>query len=305
MPRTIALRTKLPIICVDSRVALRPVGSGGKGAPRRVGSEGSCREEIIWNIREELQNLATTKAAGDDRPYWEAKKTLTHHLDLKPSSLKQHGMTTLSIVDEEKHWHCERSCCAGQLGNIMDTLVGNLALVLDPDPHYGEWWQSPSTAPYDDIQVFFGLNNSCLQHPAILHIILGMLRQAYLLFDEEKGGGLLKAVPYTNTKKALNNADWKQAWKNLEAARPWIEVTGAGDHHWPFPKGYWNRLVALHRALYKKGPAKLFGHPDVASNWELLGDNRSESNVDGAWSYFGATNKKLTPAGKRLFQLGK
>ncbi len=304
MPRTITMPNELPLLYIRSRVSVRPLGSRTKRLVRTVSCEGTCREEIIWNIREELQKMATTAAVDDGRPYWDAKKTLSHHIDLKPSALKQHGMTTLTVIDDDHCPDCMNSCCVSRIREVMDTLVGNLALVLDPDPHYGEWWQSPSRSG-DEEQVFFGVNNSCLQHPAILHIILGMFRQAWALFDCGQDDGLLKAVPYTNTEKALNNADWKQAWKNLEAARPWIEITGGSPEHWPFPKGYWNRLVALHRALYKKGPEKLFGHPDIAGNWELLGHDRSESNVDGAWSYFGYTNKKLTVHGKRLFQLGK
>ncbi len=315
--KSISLDAGQPMLTISSKIGTKP-WAGKKRVVTPLFEEGECREEIVWGIRSFLQDVVSSAIPVAGGASWERERVQTADITLDEPSLKQGGQTTLAIIPDyyngfdEIGGACVRPCCAGVRSKIMDTLVGNLGLVLDTDPYYGDWWQAPA-GQKNRLHEFkyYGVNNSCLHHPALLHITLGMFRQAHLLFTSGMDMGLLEAVPYDNTKKALNNADWKQAWKNLEAARRWIEVDPlAGTlSHWPFPVGYWDRLKALHTALYKYGVDEVFQASSVAERWGIRSGvdvemYNSQSDIHGAWSYFGQ-GKKLTKAGRRLFKLGK
>jgi hypothetical protein len=314
--KRISLYTDQSLLSITSKVRIKN-WTGGRGTPRHVFEEGECREEILWGIRNNFQTLVSSENRVTGGNSWDRERVQNADIVLDDLPLKQGGQTTLMISTDHYNDYgdnimCTRPCCADIIPKIMDTLVGNLGLLLDPDPHYGDWWQSPTQKKNNSEGIeYYGINNSCLQHPALLHIVLGMFRQAHLLFTTGQEKGLLEAVPYSDTKKALNNADWKQAWKNLEAARHWIEVAAPMGTYvfWPFPAGYWSRLKALHTALYKYGVDEVFEADSVAERWGI--EKRSfdlydppESSVHGAWGYFGS-NDKPTTSGKRLLKLGK
>ena len=309
--KTLTLCSDQPYLSIQTSMTVRPTARG-KGVTKTLFEEGECREEIVWGVRSNMQHFVTREEHRPGGPVWDKRRVSNGEIDLSLGSLKQAGKTVLALQHDDygdAMPTCTRPCCSNARVQVLDTLVGNLGLLLDVDPYYGDWWRSPETKHGYGFN-YYGVNNSCLEHPALLHIILGMFRQAYLLYDSGKDAGLLEAVPYKDTEKALTNADWKQAWKNIEAARRWIEVSGGPFDHWPFPTGYFDRLRALHTALYKHGLDEVFQASSVVDRWEVEKYHGSEiddfdsnisSNINGAWTYFGG--KKLTESGNRLFKL--
>jgi len=84
--------------------------------------------------------------------------------------------------------------------------------------------------------------------------------------------------------------------------RRWIEVpiprTGVKQSV-PFPVGCWDRLLQLHRAIYKHGFTKAFG--SIEDSWNLLSKTRDFTGVHEFW---GRGNSQ-SAACRRLVALSK
>ncbi len=311
----------------ETKVAVRPL-KGGKQLVRSVSAGGECREEMIYDTQVQLKNLVVSTRRKSKS--WERIETHTNRLNLDAPETKQPGVTHFYLYggdwygDYEGSGPCRRSCCQGKMVQVFDALVGNVGVLFDPDWYRGNWWQ---TLPEDNFKKksngpikryaddgnfqYFGVSNFFLRHPALCHTMMGLFRQAFLIFEQGLEEGMFDVLDQKDVVEALSQGDQKLALRNIQRIRPWLEVSvtgvGAGPRSYPFPKGYWSRLLQLHKAIYKHGYENVFDG-DLERGWNLL-ERGYEDCVRGAWDYWGGKAKRgynaETPDGKRLAQLGK
>ncbi len=305
---------------VGFRTQFRSVPIAGKDKPRThtMNYGGSCREELIWDSREFLQSKAVTRKKK--RNSWERTATLEHTLDLDHATLKQPEVTYLWINGEEDFdGHalgvCRKACCIGRFPELMDAVVGPVAVLLNPDRYVGNWWKTlpeevcgkPKHYQAEDMR-WYGTDNFFLRHPVLTSLMMGMFRQGVLLFQQDYDEAIRKAVKRKDVEDCLTNADPVLAMRILRTLRPWIEVPQKYMvQNFSFPKGYWGRLRKLHRSIYRHGYDALFDG-NLQHSWNIAEDNQKDSRYEvtkGPMDYWGATGGKTTPAGKLLAKLGK
>jgi len=304
----------------ETKVAIRPL-KGGKQLVRPVSVGGECREEMIYDAQVQLKNLVISTRRKSRS--WERVETRTHRLSLDAPETKQPGVTHFYLYSGDRYGDygdyeggspCARPCCQGRMVEVFDALVGTVGVLFDPDWYRGNWWQ---TLPEDNSKKksnfqYFGVSNFFLRHPALCHTMMGLFRQAYLIFDQGLEEGMFDVLDQKDMVEALSQGDQELALRNIERIRPWLEVStvnaGGGSRSYPFPKGYWTRLIQLHKAIYKHGYEKVFDG-DLEDGWGLLERGYGDDCVMGAWDYWGGQAKRgynaVTPDGKRLAQLGK
>lgn len=302
---------------------------GGKARTHILNYGGSCREELIWDTREYLQqkSVATQKIRGT----WRIRQVKTHRLDVDHRSLKQPNITHLWLNEDEdfsgdfSKLVCYRACCVDKFLEMMDALVGSLGVVLNPDRYEGNWWvtgpeEATKKITYGPPEYrWFGIDNFFLHHPVLTSLVMGLFRQGSLLFQQGFDEAILKTVKRKEVEEALTNSDPVLAMQILTKLRPWIEVPQKGYLNLaPFPRGYWNRLGLLHRALYKYGYDEVFAG-DLQNSWnihdseeggdeDLIENNPRYEVSTGPMKYWGTYRnlaRTVSVDGKRLAQLGK
>lgn len=296
------LRYETPALSFQSAFVVRPLQKGKRKALHTVENGSCCREEVLHETQRDLK-YSIFRAERIART-WETKEIRTGHLDLDDPATKQPGLTFLRVdVMDEAGFVCMKPCCRNNLVYLLDAIVGQVGVLFDPDWYQGNWWE---TQPEDNREAnmysnfsYYGVSNFILRHPALLHSVLGLFRQAVLLYGQNLDEPVLSRLDRVEVKKALTEGDPELALRNLRKIRTWIEVPGPARSY-PFPTGYWSRLLQIHRATYKHGYSKLF-NGGVEHSWDL--GVRGVEGVDGACGYWGG--RRGTPAGKRLAQLGK
>ncbi len=300
----------------------------GKARTHSINYGGSCREELIWDTREYLQKRSVT--TQKTRGTWRVRLVKTHRLDVDHQSLKQPNVTYLWLNEDEDcgvgKLVCYRPCCAGKFLELMDAFVGSLGVVLNPDRYQGSWWATePGEATNKKRGThgtpeyrWFGIDNFFLHHPVLTSLVMGMFRQGCLLFQQGFDEAILKTVKRKEVEEALTNSDPVLAMRILTKLRPWIEVPQTNYANLaPFPRGHWDRLGLLHRALYKYGYEEVFAG-DLQEGWNIQdseeeGEDLNANNpryevATGPMKYWGSTpNLARTENvdGRRLAQLGK
>lgn len=308
------IRQQAPVMGITTKIQIsKPAGKKAQIIP--IKAEGSCREEIIYLLADHLRDL--TFSQQKDRNSWRTTVKEKAKINTESSPLKQPEITYLWIQDYDEEFgestfnFCTRKDCLKSLIETLDALVGNVCVLLSEDRYKGNWWQTTSEEAVvtlkEDYGVscrtirWYGTDNFFLRHPALVSIVLGLFRQTLLLHEVGATDDILRAVPRKDTLRALNDADEKLALRNVKKLRPWIECGIPGDTRFPFPKGRWDRLLQLHRALYRHGCKKVF-NGDFAQRWDL--EDFGTEALNGADDYWGR-GKNITAAGFRLQKLGK
>lgn len=303
----------LPFVGFSTKFRSAPIAGKGKVQVHSINYGGSCREELIWDTREYLQGRVVTWKKR--RNHWKRDATVVREMDLDHTSLKQPGMTHLWVNGEED-WEgnyktvCRRTCCISKFPELLDAIVGPLAVALNPDRYQGDWWTtSPAEAVHGANELrWYGTDNFFLRHPVLTSLMMGMFRQGILLFEQGYDEAILRAVNRKDVEDCLTNADPQLAMRLLTTLRPWIEVPQKYlANNFSFPKGHWDRLRQLHRAIYRHGYDALFD-ADLQRSWNVAGSEEGQGRYDvsnGPMVYWGTTGNKVTVAGKRLVKLGK
>jgi hypothetical protein len=246
---------------------------------------------------------------------WETKETRIAKLSLDHPQTKQPGSNYLYVQGFEAGEHfgvCLRDCCRSKFAHCLDALVGQVGVLFDPDWYQGNWWE---TRPRDNPTSgaghrnrresdfrYYGVSNAILRHPALLHTIMGLFRQAVLIHTQDLDHAVHDLVPRKDVEKALSEGNPGLALRNLRKIRPWVEVANSARYrYFPFPRGYWNRLPQIHKAIYRHGFEELFGG-SLEEGWRMT-ERGFNGALSGAWSYWG--DGRLTSAGQRLARLGK
>ena len=271
-----------------------------------------CREGLVWDVKEIFQDY-TVEWARKASDSWTRVPILQRTLDLDSAALKQPGRTFLFMGDDDEDsqlraGYCARPCCVGERIETLDALVGPLAVLLNNDRYTGNWW---TTSPKESGAVgnevhWYGTDNFFLRHSTLLSLMMGMFRQAMLIFQQNLNSGLLKAVRRKDVENCLTNADPELAMRILTTLRPWAEVPchpNTVGVHYPFPKGHWPYLRQLHRAIYKYGYDEVFGM-NMEKSWQLGAEGRYEV-PNGPRVYWGWGGARPNEAAKRLAKLGE
>lgn len=279
---------------------------------------GPCREEVIYAIRQRMQDEGYSHIAGrgwNDRSF---KKKPGTGLDLEDSTLKQPGLSFLHACeggngyDDEPGHICKRRCCIEPQLALLDALVGPACVLLDYDRYVGDWWQTSLEEfvtesrinryePKQRMYRWYGTSNFFLRHPALVSIVLGLFRQAFMIASCGAEAALLKKIDRKEVEDCLSNADPALALRLIGQARPWLESSKGGTF-FPFSNNNFRLLTDLHKAIYRHGYDEVFGG-DLESSWDL-DELRTGGGGGGAFSYFGNKSKQTT-ARKRVTRLAK
>jgi hypothetical protein len=300
----------------------RTVPYKDKGAPQvhAMNYGASCREELIWDAREYLQSKTVTYKQKPGT--WENVATLQRIIDIDDRSLKQPFVTYFWFSGEDDYdgsynrATCMRPCCAARFPEVMDALVGTLGVALNPNRYVGDWWRtSPEEANKgngDELR-WYGTDNFFLRHPVLTSLMMGMFRQAFLLFQQGFDTSMLTAINRKEVEGCLTDSDSELAMRILTKLKPWIAAKSPMVNL-PFPSAHWERLRLLHRAAYNHGYDALFG-PDIHKAWNLSekSDKSDHGNYNerydittGPSDYFvEASRGKKNPSALRLRLLGK
>lgn len=256
----------------------------------------SCREALIYNIGDLMDDLVGYVEEDYDPTPWKQKKKLESRpgikekIQLDVEALRQAECTKLSMGsydDDGDLFQCRRECCVAGLDNALNTLVSLPALLLNPDRYTGDWWEQTDAqivqGNNEDVRIeYWGADNSILQHPALVSIMFGLFRQAVVLHQAGQLVGLSKAAPPADVRAALINSDEKAALKLVQKARPWLFHPGVNTYFPLSGPGKWELFINLHKALYQHGFESVFGN--ISAAWSLA--SRGIKVLNGSHSYF-------------------
>jgi hypothetical protein len=284
-------------------------------------------------MRETLQTpLISVK---NIRNTWQKERRLIRRPDIDHESLKQPGVTYLTLTTfpdeydcygEHAFVPCTKPCCIAGFSEFMDAFAGPLGVVLNPERYTGDWWVTEpdecvkqNSGYGDKVFRWFGMDNFFLNHPVLASLVLGMFRQGALLFAQGFDQAVLKKVTRKEVVDALSNSDPVLAMRILNKLRPWIEAgTNVGNASaFPFPAGYWDRLPLLYKGIYKYGYEEVFDGslmggwnigPRYGGEGEVLDEDAVNDRYEvanGPLEYWGTKGRNKTAASKRLESLGK
>lgn len=269
-------------------------------------SESSCRETLIFNIRQVFQNILYTKCRTGTNQ-WAVKLVKNKDLDLTDNLLKTRGMTVLNIG--KGVFGPTSSNFVKKFIKVTDIVMGPLMVLLSDGRPQGEWWKTPEDSIYQkhknfDCICWYGTDNFFMRHPALVSLVTGLYRQSALLCKAKMSDRIIESIDYNRIEECLSSGDCKLAIELVNETRQWIEVPigkiGSNEHY-PFPLGQWRQLKCLQRARRRHGYNKILDQ-DFIQSWSL-GDT---INIDwsGMNSFWG--NRTANTANRqRLLELGK
>ena len=305
-----------PYINVRSSVFLKDVETAEE-IRMNIMSFSHCREGLISDIRTTLKKR-TTNFIKKGECAWEGVLAPTHSLTLNDSRCLGAWDTVLSVLDvpDPTTGPIIKDNVVKKFLKVADAIVGIPSLLLNPNREPGDWWRTDTkTACRGDSHRRFidwgGADNFLLRHPALLAIITGLYRQAFWLCRSGYEDKVLASVDYSQVEKVLTKPTWKEALELAEQLKTWISVPvpqrgSVGNVSFPwYPRAskqvsYWQRFIRLQRALHRHSADEVFAG-DIFESWALLNKG---SQFSGAISFWGEA-KRLTPAHKRLMELGK
>ena len=276
-----------------------------------------CREGAIHDIRNALRKRCTNQIKTGGRA-WEIELKPTHSISLGDIRCLGAGDTILSVRDSQvEHQYSIPNEGTEEFLRVCDAIVGIPSLLLNPNRKAGDWWRTdPSKAIHSQDVVtrcigWNGADNAFLRHPALFASVTGLFRQAFWLCKAGLGNAVLKDLDYGRVERVLTDPSWKEALELAEGLKTWISVPpppGGSFENVSFPwyprsakqVSYWQRFIRLQRALQRHSADEVFGE-DLFGSWALLNKG---TQFSGVFTYWGKA-KELTPAHKRLMELGK
>lgn len=202
-------------------------------------------------------------------------------LDVFDPRTRQPGVTYLRLPYDDYVMGLgfrPRHGCLEALNHALDCLVALPALLLNPDRYQGNWWKAekPEELLVSKQELrYYGVDSTCIYHPALLSLILGLFRQAVGLHQAGFTKDLEAVAPRERVVDVLTEADGVRALPLVRQLRPWLEADGKGTY-FPIGPGQWRFFLDLHRALYRHGFERVFG--TIEDGW---GINLGESGIYG------------------------
>lgn len=275
----------------------------GERETRSISNATTCREGLVHNIRQGLQNgLCLKVSTGPDE--WEFSWCQVKNVDLTDPAAKESGMTALKIQRTALTQKVLSKRFLTQFIQVADIVAGPVCVLLSTGRPEGEWWRTPiEEVLQDNFLYWYGSDNFFMQHPVLVSLISGLYRQVALLCRAGRAKEIIASVDYKQVEECLSSGDYKIALKIIEQTRPWIEVpTGKSGNeiNYPFPVGHWRRLKCLQRGRRRHGYPKLLGQ-DFGEGWDLVS---KATQWTGMYSFWGQKNG-VTDKGHQLIELGK
>lgn len=253
----------------------------------------TCREGTIADITQTLKrNSVVTKTEPNS---WRQTHVRTHKITLDFDGAYAPGATQLGVA-RRMHAQVDHT----NLYEMLDCLLGPIAVLLHPNRPKGEWSLYRRLAK---TQIFWGgVDNSILRHPSLVAITLGLFRQAILLEQQGFYKAFRETAEQGEAQRIMVEVDIEAARKMVQNMRPWIEVVpgqGGAHRNYPFPKGYFSRSETLIDAIGVTSLARVFpGGPQ--NTW---GVTRGWA-VRGVWEHWGEKGSP-TKAFKNLITLAE
>lgn len=289
-------------------------------AVKTLGTNNTCREGTIYDLRQAMQNnlfkKETVKRPGS---YPEMKLVqarvpiLDHEKTLIPrgtavriqakalthNPLSKHPIAMANEPGPKQVW---------EFVEVADRIMGTVAVLLSPNRRQGNWWETDYTECVKPVGGqshihWYGSDGFFLQHPTLVALMTGLIRQVALLCQIGEGQKIIEAVSRDRINQILTEADWRLALEAAEALRPWIEVPvprNGSQLNMPFPVGMWRRLQRLHRAARRHGYDAIF-QQSFEEGWNL---GAVGTNYSGMYSFWGEKGKE-TEHHRRVMKLGE
>lgn len=289
---------------VGFRAPYVAVGDDGKRQDLVLEVGSTCREGVISDARETFQSRLTNvrevnaSSSGwkSERPDWIS----TREVDLtasKPSMLK---------IQWHENWMKGDKFGVEEFIDVCDRVIGPVAVLLGPWRQEGDWWQTdPGTAMQEKNEQQYvyweGTDNWFLAHPATAAIATGLYRQCFHLCGAGVWEEIINSVSEEEISEVMSTNSQKLALLLIKKTRPWIEVpvgANGGKINYPFPFGFWRRLVRLQRAIRRHGYAESLGQ-SFHEGWATTQGN----NYSGLFQFWG-TEGELTDHHRHLMKMG-
>lgn len=286
-----------PAIRIAANYETRGLGSRPRSALTSLTSSNTCRETLIYNIRQCLrQKLYQEKKDG-----FQITHSQTHDVRLRTPAACKPGQNMISLVKENPNlWNDDQD---QQFIQVVDYILGPICVLLDPDRPQGTWWKEGSGSTGGAL-VWVGTTNWFLAHPVTVALFVGLYRQCYQLIIAGEADNILAAVDSEEVEEVLTECSQKKALAVIKKTRPWIEVpvaTPGSRGNYPFPLKTWRRLIRLQRAIRHHSYEEVFGH-NFVDGWQLASGG-DFGVIDGSFGYWGDEDN-LTEAHRHLMKLG-
>jgi len=274
-----------------------------------VDASSTCREGVIYNIREAFQSRLTntrevnqskaSKGWDSKQPKWVATKEVDL-ADAKPSQLwiQWHKSWMKGWEDFQVRTFLQ----------VCDRVLGPIAVLLGPWRPEGDWWRTdPATAMVEknnNQYVYWdGTDNWFLAHPATAAIATGLYRQCFHLCGAGVSSQIIKDVSEEEISEVMSSGSQKLALVLLKKTRPWVEVPVGGNGNkvnYAFPLGFWRRLIRLQRAIRRHGYAESLGQ-SFHEGWTTT--RPTDEGWRGAYGFWGEEGE-LTEHHRHLMKVG-
>ena len=212
-----------------------------------VNASSYCREILVEELYGQIYRMRSGEVMKNG---WGAREIFeTPRISTEPARISINISSGMGFKAENTR----------ALRQMCDVIVGLPALLLSPNRPPGEWWnvkEKPDRAFH-----YCGVDSSFIFHPALVSIILGLLRQSVYLHREGEHTPLMEKVPRLEVVQALTTADHELAGKLVRKATRWIISTSTSA---AFPLGRGNQgaklLFLIHNSLMERGFDRTFGN---------------------------------------------
>lgn len=276
----------------------------GQREVRSISNLASCREGVVYNIRQGLQGSLCQKKHANSKAEWEFTFHQIKEVDLRDPVAKEAGRTIMKINRSALHAKVLSNCFLRKFAKACDIVMGPVCVMLGMHRPEGDWWRTdPEKILENSHLCWYGSDNFFLQHPVLVSIVTGLYRQVALACRAGYADQILASVDYQEVEECLSTNNWKQSLAIIKETRPWIEVPcakGGGVVNYPFPPGYWRRLKCLQRGARRHGYEKVLGQ-NFVDGWALEAKGNHWSGLYNFWGQEG----ELTQAHRQLMELGK
>lgn len=274
-----------------------------------IQAQHDCRESVIHNARQILYKTLCQKVKiGPESWHWSYQRL--HGVDLHDPETKQEGLSHLYIAKCILHPSCMATNVTDEAVEkfllATDAVLGPMCVLLAPNRLEGEWWRTtPENCNYKpsatDFLRWFGTDNFFLQHPVLIAIVLGLLRQVALICRAGHADRILGTVDRKEVEDCLSSGDSGKARAIIRRTREFIEVPPPAENalNFPFPLGYWKRMHRLQIGARRHGYEKLLGQ-DFYAGWSL--EKSGHDEWTGVYSFWGSKGDSRE---EELMRLGK
>lgn len=200
--------------------------------------------------------------------------------------------------------------------DVCNAVVGPIGVLMSPDRYQGDWWttnlQECTRSRNDGMLRWYGVDNTCVAHPALASLYSGLVRQCAFIVRAGKAELVRNAIADLPLKECLTQSDPELALQIIKKMRHWIAVPAlkrGSAANIPVSVGTLPKVIALHKAIYAHGFEKTFG-TDFVKGWAAggvhnhgYGGAATGRRFNGIHTFMGRRGENAR--GKRIKELAK